>query len=161
MSDDLRRGSRRFCPVRRSFPCQFRADVKRALMPLVIGSGQSFVVPGALVVLFSLSSRGAVPFCRTASIGLFFLGSALSIGGCASGGPNHVRAPRYEMPVSAHAASVGGGPTDIDDPTEPFSPNYGRYLVVQRADAAGPPIYLPNDLPTDFRLRLAKSITGS
>jgi hypothetical protein len=134
--------------------------VKWALRHRVIVSGQSLVVPGALVVLLSASSRGAVPFCRTASIGAFFLASALSVAGCASGGPNYVRAPKYGMPVSAQAPD-GGDHTVIDDPTEPFSPNYGRFLAVKRADAGAAAIYLPNDLPTDFRLRLAKSIAGS
>lgn len=45
--------------------------------------------------------------------------------------------------------------TEPDDPTEPFSPNYGR-AQVHRADVTSPveATPIPTDLPADFREKL-------
>jgi len=48
-----------------------------------------------------------------------------------------------------------------DDPSEPFSPNYGRFKSLKRADAGGAPVQIPNDLPADFRNKLAKAASGT
>lgn len=45
-----------------------------------------------------------------------------------------------------------------DDPTEPFSPNYGRFRALAPAQPDNGPVYIPNDLPQDFRLKLARAV---
>jgi len=114
--------------------------------------------------------------------------SALSVAGCASRAPTYVRAPVYEPSAQADAQATVGGyrqqheqrrveieddgmeaqvapplvrKREVDDPTEPFSPNYGRYTALKHADASGSPVYIPNDLPQEFRNKLAKASSGS
>ncbi len=40
-----------------------------------------------------------------------------------------------------------------DDPSQPFSPNYGPPPLV-KAEAGPPPEHVPSDIPADFRRRL-------
>ena len=63
--------------------------------------------------------------------------------------------------MEAQAAPPLARKPEVDDPTEPFSPNYGRFTALKRDDASGSPVYVPNDLPQEFRDRLAKASSGS
>lgn len=50
---------------------------------------------------------------------------------------------------------------EADDPTEPFSPNYGRFTTLKHAGAGRPAVHIPNDLPEEFRNKLAKAAPGT
>lgn len=45
-----------------------------------------------------------------------------------------------------------------DDPSEPFSPNYGRFSVLKPATETERAVHVPADLPEEFRIRLAQSL---
>ena len=134
--------------------------------------------------------RSAYPHAQVAKRKTFRLGAAivlvsvLSVAGCASRAPTYVRAPIYKQPTQVPAPARVAGYREqrvvieddgmeaqsappfvrkpvVDDPTEPFSPNYGRFIPLKRADAGGPRTYIPNDLPEDFPDRLAKSVSGT
>jgi len=130
-----------------------------------------------------------VPARKSFYIGVAFgLVAVLSVTGCASRAPTYVRAPVYQpsgqadVParvagyrqqheprrveieddgMEAQAAPPLARKPEVDDPTEPFSPNYGRFTALKRDDASGSPVYVPNDLPQEFRDRLAKASSGS
>lgn len=124
-------------------------------------------------------SRALGPVRKTVPFGAVVVLAALTVAGCASRASNHVRVPVYQQSpkqvagyvqqrreiegdgIEAQAAPPIGRHQDVDDPTEPFSPNYGRFTALKRADAGSSPVYVPNDLPAEFRQRLAKSVAGS
>lgn len=118
------------------------------------------------------------------------LASTLIVAGCATRAPTYVKAPVYQPPSQDHStvmvrARVAGyrqqGKVEIeddgieaqspppalarkreaDDPTEPFSPNYGRYTQVKKADANSAAVYIPNDLPAEFKDKLGSSASGT
>ncbi len=120
--------------------------------------------------------------CRrgNAVAGLAVLAVALSLGGCATRAPStsvaysgatmpaHAAPHQYSRPAAVPIPIEDDGieaqppprlQTPVkDDPTEPFSPNYGRFtaLTPAREDAAA--VYVPNDLPPDFQIKLAQSV---
>lgn len=137
-------------------------------------------------MLDSASPLGSPPKRMSRQIGiLVVLVSTVSVAGCATRAPTYARAPVYQPPAKYYApARVAGfrhkqkivieddGMEEqiapplvrkpvVDDPTEPFSPNYGRSSSLKRADASGPGGYVPNELPEEFRTRLAKARSGT
>lgn len=135
--------------------------------------------------------RSVYPRARMAKRSMCRLGAgvilvtAFAVAGCASRAPTYARAPVYEPARHYHAPARVAGyrhpkrvevegdgieaqtpppmvrPPVVDDPTEPFSPNYGRFTTLKRADAGEPPVYVPNDLPEDFHKALAKQAAGT
>ncbi len=144
------------------------------------------VFSGALVVFRSPCPHGLMPKrkCRRFGAGVVLV-TALTVAGCASRAPTYVRAPVYQPATQGYIpARVAGYRHQnrveieddgmeaqtppplarrpvVDDPTEPFSPNYGRFRTLKRADAGATPTYVPNDLPEEFRNRLAKQAAGT
>lgn len=138
-------------------------------------------------MLRSASLPGHMPVKKNCRLGVAItLVCALSVAGCASRAPTYVRAPIYQPSAQDNAPSrvadnrqqerrvlieddgmeAQAAPPLVrkrepDDPTEPFSPNYGRFTSLKRADASGTPVYIPNDLPEDFRNKLAKPSSGT
>ncbi|MCH9807053.1 MAG: hypothetical protein K0U74_04915 [Alphaproteobacteria bacterium] len=53
-----------------------------------------------------------------------------------------------QIPPPLHRRKV------VDDPTEPFSPNYGRFSALKPNGGTASPVYVPNDLPDEFRAQL-------
>ena len=115
---------------------------------------------GAFVVLKIACPSGLLPERKSFRLGFVFaLVSAISVAGCASRAPTYVRAPVYQPPSYGHVpARVAGyrhegrvvieddgmetqAPPPLsrkiepDDPSEPFSPNYGRFTALKRAAA--------------------------
>lgn len=74
----------------------------------------------------------------------------------AEGKPTAHRRVRMEADgMESQALPLSRQANEPDDPSEPFSPNYGR-VQVYRTDATSPveAIPIPADLPADFREKL-------
>lgn len=103
---------------------------------------------------------------------------ALVIGGCAETQPYYAEAPAVAAYVAEAPAEVEGDglPTQAappmrirgsaDDPSQPFSPNYGGKnpsaekpeSASRQAEMETPKAYIPTDLPPAFRRQLAASL---
>lgn len=141
------------------------------------------------------SGHGLAPApmsCRRAPPRVILFASALALAGCSQHTSQQTAAydPRVSAPPYHVSPDTGRKPDleddgreaqlpplkkprpEFDDPREPWSPNYGKAVPVQRADAADPvpfaarspgpsPIVrgpVPDDLPAGFRRRLASAV---
>lgn len=127
--------------------------------------------------MFAFSLRGAVNAARPALVVLVGCGLALEVGGCAStnaGYPATVTPAAYvaegpSVQVEGDGLPVQAAPSakirqQFDDPTQPFSPNYGgvnpariapaQPLVKASNDVGAENARVPSDLPPAFRRQL-------
>lgn len=124
----------------------------------------------------SLFSRGQRPLGAKQSVAYYspwlVLVVSLGMSGCAKDPatgpqarvyqpPARVAGYRHENPVvieddgiEEQAAPLHRQRKAVDDPTEPFSPNYGRFTALRPVKGSSSPIFVPNDLPDDFRAKL-------
>lgn len=102
---------------------------------------------------------------------------SLSVAGCASKATPPPQARVYQPPVNVAANQYRLRIEDdgieeqlpprrskkpvVDDPTEPFSPNYGRAPVMKRSDAGALPAYKHSRLPGVANQDLAHSASRS
>jgi hypothetical protein len=93
--------------------------------------------------------------------------TALTPGGWDVGAPQSPMAdagrPRVEMEADglpAQAPPLRREPSAPDDPSEPFSPNYGPRPAAAPSVKAVTRTIIPNDLPPAFRRRLASAVGG-
>jgi hypothetical protein len=118
----------------------------------------------------------ALTWPETVLRGPLFLVLALGLTGCAQsaaltpedwnvGGPQtsvaHAGRPRVELEADglpAQTPPLRREPSEPDDPTEPFSPNYGPRPTVAPAKRAAALSDIPPDLTPALRSRLASAV---
>ncbi len=119
-------------------------------------------------------SLGRLPTRSTVSVvPLVSLVLGVSLAGCATRTSQAPRAQVYQPPARVagyhqeHRVEIEADGMEeqaappihrrkvADDPTEPFSPNYGRFSAISPTEGSASRVYVPNDLPENFRARLA------
>lgn len=108
-----------------------------------------------------LSKRIPAPPARSAAVPVASL-LAVLLAGCATGS-EYQGASWYDQQVAMEddglppqAPPLHRTNTGPDDPREPFSPNYGPPIPVEKKSPSRPTI--PADLPPTFRRQLASAI---
>lgn len=107
----------------------------------------------------SLSAPQAAAALRRAMMAVAAI-SALFLAGCATQS-EHYGAAQVAMEddgLPAQIPPLRRAKPEQDDPSEPFSPNYGPPPQVQNAKE---PLQIPKDLPKAFRRKLINSVSIS